>query len=484
MFSVRCTDRRHWDYWLARRWRGGGNSYFLPAATKSRQIFPLPASQRLNCSTMRIVATTSLLAVLVCCLRVARIHSFAPRCAAIRRAAAWDPVHRCRLLVRMQARGPPAEPINFGKKFSLPMTNEKLVLAEMNAHPMDSRIDFDPEAHEYFVDDKAMELSVTQMVEDFFEKFDADDVIRKMMGGNRWPREGYINKDGSPFTEMEIKAKWDNIGEYARNKGTWMHYNIERFFNNLEPSPALEEMDHFMAFFTDFITGRNVQPFRTEWRIAAPDLKLAGSVDFVGRLPDGTFALLDWKRSKDLDSNLRSKYGKHAKYPLEHLDDCDGSKYFLQLNVYKFILERYYQLPVSYMAVVSFSPSLPAYFLAEVPPMADEVERMLGDIVRRRSEGHIFSAPRAKAPAAKPVAAAAPKPAGPGNENAWMDQTVESSGYGGPSQNQNQDQGPQSPREWKPPAPGSRAPQNARSGTGATQPPASYPMPSDMDIPF
>jgi hypothetical protein len=53
-------------------------------------------------------------------------------------------------------------------------------------------------------------------------------------------------------------------------------------------------------------------PFRTEWRIAADDLGVAGSVDFVGKFDDGTYALIDWKRSKDLGSNLTNKFKKRA----------------------------------------------------------------------------------------------------------------------------------------------------------------------------
>ena len=65
-------------------------------------------------------------------------------------------------------------------------------------------------------------------------------------------------------------------------------------------------------FYDDVIKAKNIQPFRTEWRIAASDYGVAGSVDFVGKFPDDTYALIDWKRSKDLQSNLSSKYGKFA----------------------------------------------------------------------------------------------------------------------------------------------------------------------------
>jgi len=70
-----------------------------------------------------------------------------------------------------------------------------------------------------------------------------------MINGPNWPNPKYINKfTDEPYTPMEIKNQWEKIGEYARNRGTWMHYNIERYFNDLEPSDALEELRMFYAF--------------------------------------------------------------------------------------------------------------------------------------------------------------------------------------------------------------------------------------------
>ena len=363
----------------------------------------------------------------------------------------------------MQARGPPTEPINFGNKFTLPNTNEKLILAQINAHEKDASITFESEMHEYFVDGIAMELSVTGMVGMFFEKFDADEVIRKMMNGPRWPREGYINKDGAPYNEAEIKSKWDSIGLYSRNLGTWMHYNIERYLNNLEPSPQLEEMEKFVNFYTDVIKGREIQPYRTEWRIAAPDIKLAGSVDFIGRFPDGTYALLDWKRSKDLEGGLTNKFGRRGQYPLEHLDDCDGSKYFLQLNIYRYIIETYYDMKISYMGVVSFHPNVETYFLADAPNMEKEVEDVLNEISRRRAEGEIFgvpqSVPSSSSSSSSITAAQRATNRQQQTEDRWMDQTID----------------PQQQQQQQPPRIA------IRSGTGVQRPPQTTPA---TDIPF
>lgn len=47
-----------------------------------------------------------------------------------------------------------------------------------------------------------------------------------IMNTDKWP-------NGDVMTPEQIKKKWEGYGNYARNQGTWMHYNIERYFNGL-----------------------------------------------------------------------------------------------------------------------------------------------------------------------------------------------------------------------------------------------------------
>ena len=231
---------------------------------------------------------------------------------------------------------PPKPPINFGKDFAIPPFSSKLLLEELNPHPVDAKIGFNATGHKYTYDNVVMNRSVTELVGECFPKFDEDLIIQKMITGDNWPRDGYVNKKtNKPFNEKEIKRKWASVGDFAANAGTWMHYNIERYFNNLAPAINLPEMEQFLKFKEEIIEKNNITPYRTEWRIAAPDLSLAGSIDFVGLLPDGTYVLMDWKRSKDLHFKLQNGYNKKALYPIELIDDCDGMKYFLQLNIYK-----------------------------------------------------------------------------------------------------------------------------------------------------
>ena len=117
-----------------------------------------------------------------------------------------------------QIQVPPVEPASFGKDFTIHIDDEKpIYLQEVNAHKNDDKLTFDEKGHKYTFDGKMMENSVTQIVENFFEEFEADKVIERMMNGPKWPRPDYTWTDsGTPYTAMEIKDKWASIGEYAR----------------------------------------------------------------------------------------------------------------------------------------------------------------------------------------------------------------------------------------------------------------------------
>lgn len=57
----------------------------------------------------------------------------------------------------------------------------------------------------------------------------------------------------------------------------------------------------------------------------------------------------------------------------------------MQLNVYRYILEKYYDIQISYMAVASFHPNTgDTYFMTEVPRWESEVESIFSEISRRR----------------------------------------------------------------------------------------------------
>lgn len=182
-----------------------------------------------------------------------------------------------------------------------------------NPHKLDPLLTFNDDLHKYTFDHQPLAQSVTAVVSSYFEKFVPEKVVEKMMNGNNWPRPEYTHPDGTPYLREKILAQWESIGKLARDNGTLLHADIEAHFNNMDVSSPLPEFKQFVDFKKEVLDVRGVTPFRTEWRIAAPDLSLGGSVDFVGVAKDGSYVIMDWKRSKNLPKSIYASYGKKGR---------------------------------------------------------------------------------------------------------------------------------------------------------------------------
>jgi hypothetical protein len=251
-------------------------------------------------------------------------------------------------------------------------------LAVTNAHPRDARIAFREEDHTYAIDgDRTNWTSCTTFIGTFYEHFDPDAVITKMMSSRNWPKSKYYGK-----TAEEIKAGWNANGEEASTAGTRMHLDIEHY-NNAEPVGNLagdeyepcesKEWSYFLDYDKNHRQARGFEPFRTEWLVFKEDIKLAGSIDMVYKKPDGTLAIYDWKRAKSMD--FENKWQKMYP-PLDHLPDTNYWHYSLQLNIYRRILQELYGAVVSELALVVLHPNFDHYRVIKLNMMDEEVEAM------------------------------------------------------------------------------------------------------------
>ena len=255
-------------------------------------------------------------------------------------------------------------------------------LAVVNKHSRDERITFDEASHKYTIDGSRYDISCTGFVHSFFGHFDADDIIKKMMRSPNWKPGGTSYEKYKGLTPEGIKQLWADSGAEASGAGTRMHLDIEHYYNaspvgNLagdeyEANPS-SEWDYFMAYERGWRQPKGLVPFRTEWLVFNDEIRLAGSIDMVYAKPDGTYAIYDWKRSKEI--KFENKFQKGL-YPLGHLHDCNYWHYSLQLNNYRRILEKFYNIVVSELALVILHPNNPSYQVVKLNMMDDEVQAM------------------------------------------------------------------------------------------------------------
>ncbi|CAE7036636.1 unnamed protein product [Symbiodinium sp. CCMP2592] len=267
-------------------------------------------------------------------------------------------------------------PTNF-LEFTIPSVDCDL-LRLAHKHPRDDSIRFVEETHTYYLRECRIPLSVTGLVHNFAAEFDADKAIQCMMQSRRWPRPEYSVEHGGlliPMSPPQIKDLWKANATEAAARGTWLHLQLEVLLNGGKVHENKVELQLFSTFLQQM---PKLIAFRSEWCVYGEEEKLAGCIDFVAQTPSSDVILFDWKRTKQLRRKYVSLWST-MKQPLSHLDDCAGIHYRLQLNLYKYLIEKYYGLRVAAMYVVCLHPDNQEEgpFIDCVPDMPSEVDAIL-----------------------------------------------------------------------------------------------------------
>lgn len=245
-------------------------------------------------------------------------------------------------------------------------------LAELNSHERDQYILFEEIGHKYTIKGKMGYTSVTTLISKLFEHFDANKIIDKMMLNTKKmsdPSNVYFG-----MSKQEILAVWSKNGKNASEKGTAMHANIENYYSQIESDDGSIEYGFFKNFLTDF---PDLKEYRTEWCVYDEDLKICGSIDMIFENEDGSLQIYDWKRVKSIDfENFDHK--KVCLIPgLENIPDSNYFHYSIQLNIYRYLLEKNYCKKVTDLYLVVFHPNQQNYERIEVSMLDEEIALIL-----------------------------------------------------------------------------------------------------------
>lgn len=234
---------------------------------------------------------------------------------------------------------------------------------EKNSHPRDCLLHFRAEDHVYTFQGRELK-SVTTLVDECFPKFDADywaPVVAR--------REG--------VSEAEIRERWEKNACRARDLGTEMHANIEHYYLSGELARDFDTR----SLFEQFIAGKTLYPYRTEWAVFDEDLGVAGTIDFL-ECRNGEFHVYDWKRSdKVMDKYLgrplkENRYGKKGYGAMRDVDDTSYWHYALQLSIYRYILSRKYGIQATGSSLVVLHPNNRMPYVVDVPYLERELEEL------------------------------------------------------------------------------------------------------------
>lgn len=272
-----------------------------------------------------------------------------------------------------------------------------LPLAIKNAHPRDSYIVFDEVPHDYWV--KGVRYpSVTKLIHSYFPVFQTRQVATRMAQRihlkkyQPYWKFAYTEDHKKLPTETIINAiitHWDEKNGEASALGTRLHRYIELIYNDVVPSDTemvedCPERTYFERFKVD-MESQGYVPYRTEYMLWDEEHKMAGMIDMlVYNTVTKKFEIWDWKRSKRIERNNRFRKG----YTLcRDLDDCNYNHYTLQLNCYKWLLERNYDISISAMKIIIFHPNNDQFVLYNLSDHGRRISEIMHDRLQRISSG-------------------------------------------------------------------------------------------------
>lgn len=267
-------------------------------------------------------------------------------------------------------------------------------------HPRDARIVFEPVEHKYYVDGEPMEISVTGLVHHWFPQFQPRPQAETMLRnkefytnaeryGRYWPLLQDLDlKQGKDFETAvtRVLACWKANGEEASGAGTIMHQAIEDYYREGKPLPETRDCLLF-ADFHAYMSNLGYLPYRSEQIMWDLDLRLAGSADMLyihkddlASLDDPSqptpVLLADWKRSKEIKKEAIGRDNRYGFGPFSRKANCNYQHYSLQLNIYKHLMQKHYNLQVYLMCLVILHPDQETFQVEEVEDNQEAVEEI------------------------------------------------------------------------------------------------------------
>ena len=238
---------------------------------------------------------------------------------------------------------------------------------------------FYPEDHHYECDGKQVGISVTKLIEEYANEFDMQGMAEKV-----------ATRDGREVTD--VISEWNYKNKFACEKGSTCHeyaqsrwsleeWRLKPFDKSLAYLSAVDiitnQADNFYCDFKD-----RLEHLADEFVIGSDEYDIASAVDhlFINKLT-GDVVLVDYKTNSKLggynDDGKQEKYAKQMKVPLQHLKDLTINHYYIQLSIYKFLIEKYTNVEIKEMFIVYMSENIDNYEIIEVPYLKKEVENIL-----------------------------------------------------------------------------------------------------------
>ncbi|MEE1282781.1 MAG: AAA family ATPase [Acutalibacteraceae bacterium] len=234
---------------------------------------------------------------------------------------------------------------------------------------------FFEDGHYYECKGKRVGVSVTRLIEEYANEFNAEEMAEKV-----------ANKENRLVEN--ILAEWKYKADFACAKGSTCHEYAQSlwsksiwkyipFGQDIAFKLAVNKIKKQAKNFK-FEYENHLEHLIDELPIGSEEFDIASCVDhlFYNKLTGG-LVLVDYKTNSLMSGYNKKAYKKAMKVPLSHLNDDALHHYYIQLSIYKYLIEKYTGLKVEEMFIVYMSENIEKYEIINVPYLKDEVEKIL-----------------------------------------------------------------------------------------------------------
>ena len=236
---------------------------------------------------------------------------------------------------------------------------------------------FFEDGHYYECKGQRVGISVTRLIEEYANEFDSEGMAEKV-----------ANKENRSV--QEILDEWKYKADFACAKGSECHYYVQTLWNK-EPWDMMKfgfdgSVEYDVAteliqtqaqnFYNDYQD--HLEHLIDELPIGSEEFDIASCVDhlFYNKLT-GEVVLVDYKTNSYMSGYNKKAYSKKMKVPLSHLNDDALHHYYIQLSIYKYLIETYTHLKIGEMFIVYMSENIENYEIIEIPYLKEEVKIIL-----------------------------------------------------------------------------------------------------------
>ena len=203
-----------------------------------------------------------------------------------------------------------------------------------------SILKFTAHNHKYTSADDINWLSVTSLISNFKQPFDAETIASKVAKSKKSKWYG--------MTPTEIKEAWKSEAKRATDLGTWYHNQRENDICGLD---NMERHGTTVPIFKPIeVEGVKHSPNQKlingvypEHMVYLKSAAICGQSDLV-EVIDGKVHITDYKTNKEIKVEGFTNWegiSQKMSSPVAHLDDCHLNHYALQLSMYLFIILKH-----------------------------------------------------------------------------------------------------------------------------------------------